>query len=204
MKSGLPEALEHLILALRVLPGVGPRSSRRIALELLEHRREQAALLAEVLQEALAKVRRCDCCGNLAEQALCFICLDADRDAATICVVESPLALLAIEESGYRGSYHVLRGRLSPLDGLGPEEIGLPGLESRLGEAVQSGRPVSELILATSTTVEGEATAEFIARIGQRHGVTVTRLAQGLPLGGEPGQVDARTLSQAFSGRQQF
>lgn len=200
MAQGLGRRIEHLINCLRVLPGVGPRSAQRIALDLLEHQPERAAALAAALQDALAVVVRCECCQNLTEQPVCSLCADAERDDTLLCVVESPLDVIALEQSGaYGGRYFVLRGRLSPLDGRGPQEIGLPRLERRLAE----GR-VSELILATSSTVEGEATGEFVAQMARQRGVTVTRLAQGIPLGGELGGVDRHTLGHALSGRKVY
>ncbi len=198
--SGLGPVIEHLILCLRVLPGVGPKSAQRIALDLLERKPERAARLAEALTAALERVCRCRKCQNLGETELCTICSDPRRDAAQLCIVESPLDVLAIEQSAaFRGCYFVLQGRLSPLDGIGPDAIGLPLLEHRL----QDGQ-LRELILATSSTVEGEATAEYIARMAQPRGLPVSRLARGIPAGGELGLIDRHTLGHAFMGRKPF
>lgn len=196
----LSPSIEHLILCLRGLPGVGPKSAQRMALDLLERTPDRAARLAEALSDALEKVQRCSRCQNLCESPVCEICNEVRRDPAQLCVVESPLDVLAIEQSGaFKGHYFVLRGRLSPLDGLGPDEIGLPLLAVRL-----SGGEVGELILATSSTVEGEATAEFIVQMAKPHGIAVSRLARGIPLGGELGLVDRHTLTHALTGRKAF
>ena len=198
--SGLGPVIDHLIQCLRVLPGVGPKSAQRMALELLEREPERTARLADALLTALDRVQRCQRCHNLTEEPLCQVCTDARRDGAQLCIVESPLDVVAIEQSGaFRGFYFVLQGRLSPLDGMGPAEIGLPLLETRLQDGI-----VRELILATSSTVEGEATAEFIASMARPHGLSVSRLARGIPSGGELGLVDRHTLTHAFSGRKLF
>lgn len=196
----LSPSIEHLIHCLRGLPGVGPKSAQRMALDLLERTPERAARLAEALQTVLNKVQRCTQCQNLCESAVCELCADPCRDASQLCVVESPLDVMAIEQSGaFKGGYFVLKGRLSPLDGLGPDEIGLPRLAQRLDQG-----NVGELILATSSTVEGEATAEFIVQMAKPHGIAVSRLARGIPLGGELGLVDRHTLSHALNGRKAF
>lgn len=189
--------LQALLGALRCLPGVGPKSAQRIAFHLLDKDRDGAALLVEALQSALDGVGNCERCRMFAEDPLCPFCADAKRDAATVCVVETPADVAAIEESGgYRGLYFVLMGRLSPLDGIGPDQLGIDLLDGRLGSDT-----INELILATSATVEGEATAAYVASIAVRRGIAATRIAHGVPMGGELEFVDSNTLSLAISAR---
>lgn len=189
--------LQQLIDALKCLPGVGPKSAQRMAFHLLERDRDGALQLAESLQLAVAKIGRCSLCRTLSETDICSICSSQSRDAAQLCVVESPADVMAIEHiSEYRGQYFVLMGHLSPLDGIGPEELGLDVLEQRLAS-----EGVNELILATNPTVEGEATAHYISEMADDHGVTATRIAHGVPLGGELEYIDAGTLAHAFAGR---
>jgi recombination protein RecR len=195
-----PPLLQQLLVTLRRLPGVGPKTAQRMAFHLLERDRDGAAALAQGLQAALVGVRRCSRCRMFAEAELCPVCAAAGRDQALLCVVESPSDVIAIEDSGsYRGNYFVLHGRLSPLDGIGPSEIGLDLLEARLGDGL-----LREIILATSATVEGEATAAYVASLAQRHGHRATRIAQGVPIGGELEFVDSGTLSRAIAGRTQL
>jgi recombination protein RecR len=190
--------LARLIEALRVLPGVGPKSAQRMAFHLLQDGRAGARALTEALAGALESVARCRRCRMLTEGALCAICAASARDTALLCVVESPADVVALEASGsYRGRYFVLMGHLSPLDGVGPEQLGVRELEAILSE-----RGVSELILATNSTVEGEATAHFLSELAARHGVRASRIAHGVPLGGELEYVDGGTLAHALSGRQ--
>jgi recombination protein RecR len=166
-------------------------------LYLLERDRPGAQVLADALQNALSKVGRCSACRTLAEQALCPICADEQRDPHILCVVETPADVLALEQTGaFKGKYFVLMGHLSPIDGIGPEHIGLDVLAKRFRD-----EPITEVVLATSTTVEGEATAFFIAREARSAGVAVSRIAQGIPLGGELEYTDANTLALALSGR---
>jgi len=189
--------LDELIEALRCLPGVGPKSAQRMAYHLLERNREGGQRLARLLDEALQRIGHCSQCRNFSESEICRLCADASRDAASLCVVESPADVLAIERAtGFRGRYFVLMGHLSPLDGIGPAELGLELLEQRLAAA-----GVAELILATNPTVEGEATAHYLAEMGRRHGVRAMRIAHGVPLGGELEYIDGGTLSHAFAGR---
>jgi recombination protein RecR len=189
--------LADLLAALRCLPGVGPKSSQRMAFHLLERDREGARRLVTALAAALDRVGQCSVCRMFAETDVCPICADPRRDPAAICVVETPADVIAIEESGsYRGRYFVLMGRLSPLDGVGPDELGVGLLERRLAEG-----QARELILATSATVEGEATAAFLAGLARGAGVTPTRIAHGVPMGGELEYVDAGTLSHAIAAR---
>ena len=189
--------LEQLIEALRVLPGVGPKSAQRMAYHVLEREREGGRKLADALAEAVAKIGHCERCRDFSEDDLCATCASASRDAHQLCAVESPADRLAIEQAtGYRGLYFVLQGRLSPLDGIGPRELGLHRLGDRLGEG-----EVTELIIATNPTVEGEATAHYLAQLARQHGVRASRLAHGVPLGGELEYVDRGTLSHAFGTR---
>jgi recombination protein RecR len=192
--------LADLIDALRCLPGVGAKSAQRMAFHLLERDRAGAERLAEKLAAAAARVGNCSRCRTFSEEAVCALCASISRDASLLCVVETPIDQLAIEQAtGYRGRYFVLLGRLSPLDGLGPEEIGLDRLARRLSEG-----EVQELIVATNPTVEGEATAHMLAEIARAAGVRASRLAHGVPLGGELEYIDRGTLAHAFGGRQEL
>lgn len=189
--------LDQLISALRVLPGVGPKSAQRMAYHLLERDRDGGRTLARVLAEAMEHIGRCARCRDFSQAPVCPLCQASGRDASLLCVVETPADRLAIEQAtGYRGLYFVLLGRLSPLDGIGPAELGLDLLGARLAEG-----GVAEMIIATSATVEGEATAHYLAQLARRHHVRPSRLAQGLPLGGELEYVDRGTLSHAFGSR---
>lgn len=189
----------RLVEALRALPGVGPKSAQRMAYHLLERDRGGALNLAASLQEAVDKVGHCSRCRTLSEQELCNICSSERRDASLLCVVESPSDVEAIEHTSvYQGRYFVLMGHLSPLDGIGPEDIGLDLLAQRL----DSGE-IAEVILATNPTVEGEATAHYISEMVHSRGIRVTRIAHGVPLGGELEYVDGGTLSHAFNGRRE-
>ena len=189
--------VKELIEALRVLPGVGRKTAQRMAFHLLERDREGARRLAERLQEAATRVGRCERCRLPTEDPVCTICRAPSRDPRQVCVVETPADVLAIEDSGaFAGQYFVLMGHLSPLDGIGPEELGLERLAARLAAG-----EIDELILATGTTVEGDATAQLIAELAARHGVAASRIAHGVPIGGDLEYVDAGTLSRALSGR---
>ncbi len=186
--------------ALRCLPGVGPRSAQRMAFHLLERDREGGRRLARVLDRAMERIGRCRRCRAFTEAELCTICRSDRRDEGLLCVVETQADVLAIEQAtDYRGRYFVLGGRLSPLDGLGPAELGLDLLEERLAAG-----GVRELILATNPTVEGEATAQYIREMAAAHGVACSRIAHGVPLGGELEHVDGGTLAHAFSGRRKM
>jgi len=190
-------ALQQLIEALRCLPGVGPKSAQRMTLHLLERDREGAAALATALQEAVERVDHCSRCRNFTELDICEICSDPRRDTATICVVETPADVLAVEQSGsFRGIYFVLMGHLSPIDGIGPAEIGLEKFHRRVLD-----EGITEVILATNPTVEGEATAYYLTDMLGPEGVRVSRIAHGVPLGGELEYVDGSTLAHALSGR---
>ena len=191
-------AIEELKLALRRLPGVGPKSAQRMALYLLERDRKGAQQIASALTRALERVTHCRRCNNLTEEELCNICSSTRRDRSMLCVVESPADLMSLEQSGaYQGTYFVLMGHLSPLDGIGPEELGIPRLEALLDEG-----EVKEVVLATNLTVEGEATAHFIGELARQRGIRSTRIAYGVPVGGELEYVDGGTLARAFAGRQ--
>ena len=192
--------LEQLIEALRVLPGVGQKSAQRMAYHLLERERGGGEKLAAVMAEAMEKIGHCARCRDFSEADVCPTCANASRDHAELCVVESPADRLAIEQApGYRGLYFVLQGRLSPLDGIGPAELGLDQLAARLGEG-----DVRELIIATNPTVEGEATAHYLAQLARQAKVRPSRLAHGVPLGGELEYVDRGTLSHAFGTRSEM
>jgi recombination protein RecR len=190
--------LDQLIEALRCLPGVGPKSAQRMALHLLERDRDGGRHLATTLEAAMERIGRCSECRNLTEEDICRICANDQRDRALLCIVESPSDVMAIEHAtGYRGRYFVLLGRLSPLDGIGPEELGL----DELGERLKSSPP-REMIIATNPTVEGEATAYYLQRMAQKNDVAVSRIAHGVPLGGELEFTDQSTIAHAFSSRQ--
>jgi recombination protein RecR len=187
--------IDELIGALQRLPGVGPKSARRMAFHLLTRDRAGARRLAELLGQAVQAVGHCESCRNLADRPLCVRCAAPERDRALLCAVESPADVQAIEQAaGYRGLFFVLHGHLSPLDGIGPEELHVDVLERRL-----AGGEVKELILATNPTVEGDATAHYLAELARRHGVRSTRIAHGVPLGGELEFVDGGTLRHAFA-----
>jgi recombination protein RecR len=192
-----PPSLIRLIETLRCLPGVGPKSAQRMAFHLLEKDRNGASAIADALQKAVANVGRCERCRMFAEAQLCPICASPSRDRTLLCVVESPADVVAIDQSGsFRGCYFVLMGHLSPLDGIGPKELGFAELERLLAEG-----DVAEVILATNTTVEGDATAHVIAEIAARHNVRPSRIAHGVPVGGELEYVDGGTLAHALAGR---
>lgn len=192
--------LEQLFEALRRLPGVGPKSAQRMAYHLLQQDRDGGRRLARALREAMDGIGHCRQCRTLSEHPVCRICASPKRDRGQLCVVENPADVDAIDQAThYQGLYFVLMGHLSPLDGIGPAEIGLDLLDQRL----RSGE-VSELILATNPTVEGEATAHYISELAAAGGIRATRIAHGVPLGGELGYVDSGTLSHAFTGRQEL
>ncbi len=189
--------LVKLIDALRCMPGVGRKSAQRIAFQLLERDRDGASALSEALAEAVEGIGHCKQCRMLSEHEICSICSATGRDDTQLCVVESPADVMAVEDAtGFRGLYFVLMGHLSPLDGIGPEELGISLLEERLSED-----KLTEMIIATNPTVEGDATAHFLADLANRHNVQASRIAHGVPLGGELEYVDGGTLSHAFYGR---
>lgn len=195
-----PPALEQLIESLRCLPGVGPKSALRMAYHLLQRNRKGASGLANALQTALQSVGHCDLCNNFSEQAICPLCSSERRETSLLCVVEMPTDLMMLEQTqSYNGMYFVLMGRLSPLDGVGPKEINLEKLIKRAQDGV-----VKEVILATNYTNEGEATAHYISELLRTRGIAVSRIARGLPMGGEIEYVDSGTLSYALQGRRQY
>lgn len=192
--------IDELIDALRCLPGVGPKSAQRMALQLLERDRNGATRLVQALDQAVEHVGRCQMCRTLTESEFCEICANPRRDSQQLCVVETPADLFAIEQSNtYRGRYFVLLGHLSPIDGIGPEAIGVDELMNRLVE-----EEINELILATNLTVEGETTAHYISERARQLNVIVSRIAHGVPMGGELEYVDGGTLAHAFSSRKQL
>lgn len=192
--------LDRLVADLRCLPGVGPKSAQRMAFQLLERDREGGLRLAASLAEAMRRIGHCRRCRNFAEEELCPICRSGNRERQLVCVVESPVDLAAIEQAtGFRGDYFVLHGRLSPIDGRGPAELGLDLLDARLAAG-----EIAELIIATNPTVEGEATAHYLAGLARQHGVRASRLAHGVPLGGELEFIDRGTLAHAFGARQEL
>jgi recombination protein RecR len=192
--------LAQLMQALRVLPGVGPKSAQRMAFHLLQRDRLGAQALAEALLAAVEQIGYCRQCRTLTESELCAVCANPNRDDAQLCIVETPAEVFAIDQStGFKGRFFVLNGRLSPLDGIGPDELRLDLLEQRL----RTGE-VRELILATNTTVEGEATAHYISEMARHFGVRPTRIAYGVPFGGEIEYIDGTTLSHAFNGRREL
>ncbi|MCU7810746.1 MAG: recombination mediator RecR [Candidatus Thiodiazotropha sp. (ex Notomyrtea botanica)] len=195
-----PPLLQQLIAALRCLPGVGAKSAQRMAYHLLERDREGGRHLAGMLSESMDRIGHCTRCRTLSETELCNLCDNPHRDPSILCIVETPADLMIIEQAiDYRGGYFVLGGRLSPLDGIGPREIGLEQLDQRFAEGV-----VREIILATNPTVEGEATAQYIHDMARARGIKTTRIAQGVPMGGELEYVDGATLAHAFHERSEI
>jgi recombination protein RecR len=194
-----PSSLQELIEALRVLPGVGPKSAQRMAYHLLQRDQTGAARLARGLTQALAVIRHCERCNTFTEEPVCELCRSARRDNSLLCVVETPADLLMMEQAQcYRGQYFVLMGRLSPLDGIGPRELHLDRLIKRATDGA-----VREVVLATNFTVEGEATAHYIGEILRAKSLKVSRIARGLPVGGELEHVDSGTLAQAVIERRE-
>lgn len=192
--------LKELVDALRCLPGIGSRTAQRMAFHLLENDRRSGERLADVMGRAMRDIKRCSRCRTLTEHDTCRICANPARQPQLLCVVEHPSDVVAIEQAtGYRGYYFVLGGRLSPLDGIGPEDIGLDMLEARLDEG-----EVKELILATNPTVEGEVTAHYISELASKRGIPASRIAHGVPMGSELEYVDSGTLSHAFEGRRKY
>ena len=194
-----PSTLDDLIEALRCLPGVGPKSAQRMTYYLLQHDRQGAAQLSSTLSSALSKIQHCQKCNSFTEDLLCELCSSPNRDATTLCVIEMPADLMMMEQTQvYRGLYFVLMGRLSPLDGIGPKELYLERLIKRATDGV-----VKEALLATNFTVEGEATAHYIGELLKEKGLKVTRIARGVPVGGELEHTDTGTLAQAVLERRE-
>jgi len=191
---------DELVEAFCCLPGVGKKSAQRMSLHLLERDREGAKRLADTIDKAMRKIGHCASCRNFTEHELCHICQNPKRDAGTICVVETPADVLAIENSAsFSGRYFVLMGHLSPLDGLGPKELGLDILSAKIAIG-----KILEIILATNTTIEGEVTAEYIRELARPHAIKVSRIAYGVPLDGELGYVDQGTISHALADRKAY
>ena len=188
--------IRQLIDSLRILPGVGQKTAQRMAMQMLERDRSGALRLAQALNAAMEGVGHCSRCRTLSEEEICGLCRDTQRDDSLLCVVEGPMDVHAVEQTGFRGRYFVLKGHLSPLDGLGPEAIGIPELLERIGQG-----SFSEVILATNPTVEGEATAHYIAQLLSSKGLIASRIAHGMPLGGELELVDGGSLAHALAGR---
>ena len=194
------DRFDQLVQALRILPSVGPKSAQRMALHLIMKNKQGAVGLAHALNEATSYIHECSLCHSLTEDEVCNICLSSERDETLLCVVESPADVMAIEQSGsFRGKYHVLGGHLSPLDGIRPEEVGIPFLVQRLSDG-----QVKEVVLATNATVEGQATAHYLVEATRHLPLKMTRIAQGVPQGGELEYVDSHTLSQALHNRMQM
>lgn len=196
--ASLEPSIDQLIEAFRCLPGVGPKSAQRMTFHLLERNRDGGEQLAKALQHALSTIQHCQKCRILSESTICQRCSDSKRRQDQLCIVEQPSDVLAIEQAThYKGLYFVLSGHLSPLDGIGPETLGIPQLISLFDQG-----EITELILATNPTVEGEATAHYISQLAQAKNIHTTRLAHGIPLGGELEYIDSGTLSHAFAGRE--
>ena len=191
--------IQQLIEDLRCLPGVGPKSAQRMAFQLLEHDREGAKRLAHSLLQACDRIGHCTSCRTLSESEVCSICANPKRDHSVLCIVETPSDIRAIEQAtDFKGLYFVLMGHLSPIDGIGPQQLGLDQLEQRLQDDT-----IQEVILATNPTVEGEATAHYLSELTRSYHKKPTRIAHGVPIGGELEYVDMGTLSHAFSGRRE-
>lgn len=192
------DLLDRLVQALCIMPGVGPRSAQRIAFYLLQRDRDGGRYLAEMLATAMDNIINCERCRNLTDDKLCHICSSDSRDPSVLCIVESPVDVMTLEQAtDYKGLYFVLLGHLSPLDGIGPEEVGMELLAKRIRE-----EQIREIILATNPTVEGQATAFYISDLAKEHGISCSRIAHGVPLGGELEYIDKGTIAHAFSGRQ--
>ena len=191
--------LSELIDALRCMPGIGKKSAQRITYHLLQRNRDGARKLSSALTVAMDKIGHCERCRTFSEEKICALCQSNKRDRSLLCIVESPADVYIVEEAGFRGTYFVLMRHLSPLDGIGPEDLGLDRLERLLDEG-----EIEEVILATSTTVEGEATAHFIGEMVHKRNLNVSRIAHGVPMGGELEFVDSSTLSHAIAGRREF
>ena len=197
MHTTFSPLIDNLIGTLRCLPGVGPKSAQRLALHILQHDKEGGQSLANALNKSIDQIGNCQTCRTLCETDICHLCSNQKRDQSLLCIVESPLDIVAIENTGhYRGLYFVLMGHLSPLDGIGPTELGL-GI---LGQRFES-ESIKEVIIATGATVEGQATAYYISEMAKKHNIAASRLAQGVPLGGELEYIDSNTLAHAFAER---
>lgn len=197
--AAIPKVVQNLIEAFERLPGIGPKTAQRLAYHLLHAPKEEAQALAQAAVDLKDKTVLCQMCQNIAESSPCQICSDASRDKSTIAIVEDPLDVLALERANFKGLYHVLHGAISPLENIGPEELRIRELLPRLKDGV-----VREVILATNPTMEGEATAMYIDRLISPLGVKVTRIARGLPVGGDLEYADETTLTRALEGRKEY
>jgi recombination protein RecR len=198
--AALPEAIASLIAGLNKLPGIGPRSAERIALYLVQAEAGSVKQLADTILNARERVKLCEICGSLTEKSTCDICSDPRRDSSLICVIERPVDIISIEKSGtFRGKYHVLGGKISPLDGVQPEDLRIGALEKRL-----STEPIKEIVIALGTDVEGDATSFYLAKRLTRPGLTISRIAHGLPAGSGLEFADELTLSRALEGRREL
>ncbi len=205
MAAVTPEPVTRLIEAFAQLPGIGPKTASRLTFYLLRRPAEQAETLAHALLDLKQKTVFCDICYNITETSPCAVCRDERRDRSIICVVEEPLDVIAIDRTGeYHGLYHVLHGAISPVEGIGPDELRIGELLTRLQKAREQGEPVREVLLATNPNLEGEATAMYLARLIRPLGIRVTRLARGLPVGGDLEYADAVTLGRALQGRREM
>ncbi|MGD2041996.1 MAG: recombination mediator RecR [Anaerolineae bacterium] len=200
MAAAIPEPVNRLIEAFSQLPGVGPKTASRLTFYLLRRPAEQSEALAEALRDLKQRITFCTTCFNITEEAPCRICQDEGRDRSIVCVVEEPLDVLAIDRTGeYKGLYHVLHGAISPVEGIGPDELRIDELMARLRK-----ESIQEVLMATNPNLEGEATAMYLARLIQPLGIRVTRLARGLPVGGDLEYADAVTLGRALEGRREM
>ena len=205
MAAVTPEPVTRLIEAFAQLPGIGPKTASRLTFYLLRRPAEQAEALADALCDLKQKTVFCSTCFNITEVSPCAICQDQGRDRSIICVVEEPLDVVAIDRTAqYRGLYHVLHGAITPVEGIGPDELRINELIAHLKEAERRGEPVREVLLATNPNLEGEATAMYLAQLIQPMGVRITRLARGLPVGGDLEYADSVTLGRALEGRQEM
>lgn len=205
MPASLPPSVEKLIEALQILPGVGSKSAARFGFFLLKAEEIHTRRLAESLQELKEKVRYCDVCAHITEAPICDICQNSQRDNQTICVVSNPLDVIAIERAGsYQGFYHVLHGEISPMQGIGPEDLFIDLLTKRLDQSQTTGEPIREIILATNPTMEGETTAMYLSRLYRDREINMSRLARGLPVGGDLEYADEVTLGSAIENRRKF
>jgi recombination protein RecR len=205
MAAVTPEPVTRLIDAFAQLPGIGPKTASRLTFYLLRRPAEQSEVLADALRDLKQKIVFCSTCFNITEASPCAICRDEGRDRSIICVVEEPLDVVAIDRTGgYRGLYHVLHGAISPVEGIGPDELRIGELLVRLKDAQRQAEPVKEVLLATNPNLEGEATGMYLARLLQPLGVRITRLARGLPVGGDLEYADAVTLGRALEGRSEM
>lgn len=202
MRAMLTPKFDTLVQQLKILPGVGNKTAQRMALHLLTHKRAQGMALADALLVAMSQIKQCQRCRGLSDDEICPVCADPRRSDSMLCIVETAADMMAIEQTAnFNGKYFVLGGHLSPMDGIGAEQLGLDALVALLRHQYDSGEPVQEVILATSTTVEGQTTAHFVNEVVKPYVLRVTRIAQGIPMGGELGYLDAMTLGQALQNR---